>query len=191
MEKPSQKEGQSITGVILAGGRGSRMGGQDKGLVSYKGKPLFQHVLMRLQPQVDEVFISANRNISRYQQSGLRVVPDSLPDYPGPLAGMLSVLDTLESRWVVFASCDTPNVPSNLVSHLWDHKGDASIVWASTEERDHPTLALLHSDVKHALQDYLLSGERRVMQFMRESGGHAVLFENAGDAFININFLPK
>lgn len=176
----------SITGVILAGGRGSRMGGTDKGLVLYRGKPLYQHVLQRLQPQVGAVYISANRNLMEYQQSGLPVITDSLPDFPGPLAGMLAALQTINSEWLLFTPCDVPELPEDLAAQLWQQKGEALAVWARTAERDHPATLLLHKSLVKSLTDFLQHGERKVMFFLKNSGGHSVLFNNA-EAFMNIN----
>jgi len=181
------KSGEAlVAGVILAGGRGSRMGGEDKGLVQYRNKPLYLHVLERFQPQVNHLYISANRNQMVYQQSGVPVITDKLPDFPGPLAGMLTALQTIEAEWLAFASCDTPDLPTDLVQRLWQHKAEAPAVWARTAERDHPTLALLHHSVATALAAFLARGERKVMLFLQQSGGHAVMFDDAA-AFSNIN----
>jgi len=177
----------ALTGVILAGGQGRRMGGQDKGLVLFNGIPLYQHVLQRLRPQVDIVMISANRNLDRYQSGGFAVIPDTLPDYPGPLAGMLSGLLASETEWVVFCSCDTPFVPVDYVQRLWQHKEEALAVWARSSERDHPALALLHRSRAQPLADYLQRGERRLMQFLHEQGGHAVIVHEDEAAFRNVN----
>ncbi|KQN63232.1 MULTISPECIES: molybdenum cofactor guanylyltransferase MobA [unclassified Erwinia] len=177
----------TITGVILAGGRGSRMGGNDKGLLLYRNQPLYQHVLYRLRPQVDRVWINANRNIALYQQSGLPVIRDTLADFPGPLAGMLSALLQAETEWLAFSSCDTPHLPDNLVEHLWRHKGLAKAVWARAEQRDHPTLALLHRDLAGLLAQYLARGERKLLLFLQQAGGHSVEFSLTGRAFDNIN----
>ncbi|MGK3143770.1 molybdenum cofactor guanylyltransferase MobA [Pantoea sp. C2G6] len=176
-----------LTGVILAGGQGRRMGGQDKGLVLLNGKPLYQHVLERLRPQVDIVMINANRNIDRYQLSGCRVVQDSLTDYPGPLAGIYSALGAIEGEWAVFSACDTPGIPLNFVEQLMQQRGDAPAVWVRSQTRDHPTLALIHRDMAAPLGKYLQAGERRLMQFLRDQGGHAVLLEDNESAFRNIN----
>lgn len=176
-----------VTGIILAGGRGSRMGGEDKGLVLYREKPLYQHVLARLQPQVGEIYISANRSLHLYQQSGLPVIVDTLPDFPGPLAGMLAALRKIKSEWAAFIPCDTPSVPADVVWQLWQKKGDAPLVWARTTERDHPTVALVHISVADELAAFLAKGERRVMQFLSQAGGHSVLFADDVDAFMNIN----
>lgn len=114
-----------LTGIILAGGQGRRMGGQDKGLVQLDGRPLYQHVLERLRPQVDIVMINANRNIDRYQLSGCRVIQDVFDDYPGPLAGIYSGLREIEGEWAVFSACDTPAIPLNFVERLMQQRGDA------------------------------------------------------------------
>jgi molybdopterin-guanine dinucleotide biosynthesis protein A len=177
----------AITGVILAGGRGSRMGGEDKGLILWQNTPLYQHVLQRLQPQVTTVWINANRNIEVYQQSGVPVIKDTLADFPGPLAGMLAALQQAETEWVVFTSCDTPCLPDNLVQHLWQQKNEALAVWARTEERDHPTLALLHRSLADSLQRYLARGDRKLMLFLTQAGGHSVLFMQSAEKFRNFN----
>ncbi len=176
-----------VKGVVLAGGRATRMGGQDKGLVALNGLPLFQHVIRRLAPQVSEVAISANRNIDIYQSVGMRVVRDSLPDYPGPLAGILSAMQVLKSEWFLFCPCDTPNIPEDLAARLWDTRGQSPAVWVNDGQRDHPTIALVHKKLAPPLQNYLAAGERRVMVFLREAGGHAVVFADRMDSFINVN----
>lgn len=177
----------AFTGVILAGGQGSRMGGQDKGLLELQGKPLYQHVLQRFMPQVNIVLISANRNIDRYQHSGCQVITDSMPDYPGPLAGMLSGLQHSKTEWVAFCACDTPWLPEDFVARLWQQHGDAPAVWVRSTQRDHPALALVHRSLTDDLEAWLLRGERRLMQFLREHGGHAVTFADPESAFRNIN----
>lgn len=177
----------ALTGVILAGGQGHRMGGEDKGLLLLNGVPLYQHVLQRLEPQVDIVMVSANRNIDRYQMKGYQVVKDSVADYLGPLGGMLSTLSVISGDWAVFCPCDTPDVPFNYVQQLWQQKGNAPAVWVRSQERDHPTLSLIHKDVVEALTDYLQRGERRLMSFLLEQGGHAVQFSDNELAFRNIN----
>ncbi|WP_455820586.1 molybdenum cofactor guanylyltransferase MobA [Pseudomonas cerasi] len=187
MNRISAPERETITGVILAGGRGSRMGGEDKGLILWQSKPLYQHALQRLQPQVTTVWINANRNIEVYQQSGLPVISDTLTDFPGPLAGMLAALQQAETEWVVFTPCDTPLLPNNLVQNLWQYKGTAYAVWARTEERDHPTLALMHRSIADSLQRYLAGGDRKLMLFLQQTGGHSVLFDQAEAAFRNFN----
>jgi len=182
-------QGQEIIGVVLAGGRATRMGGKDKGLQLLNGKPLWQHVADALAGQVSARVLSANRHIDIYQRSGLPVYQDTLADYPGPLAGMLSVMQQDRGEWFVFCSCDTPFIPACLVERMVQQRGDSRVVWAHDGERDHPTIALIHRSLIPALQDYLAAGERRVMVFMRQSGGHSVDFSDLKSAFVNVNTL--
>ncbi|MCU6176223.1 molybdenum cofactor guanylyltransferase MobA [Citrobacter cronae] len=177
----------AITGVVLAGGKARRMGGTDKGLLELDGKPLWRHVADTLALQVDTVVVNANRHRDIYQQSGLKVIPDALADFPGPLAGMLSVFLQQAGDWFLFCPCDMPYIPHDLVSRLKDQRKAAPIVWVHDGERDHPTIALMHRSLQPLLQDYLQSGERRVMVFMRQAGGHAVDFSDHKDAFVNVN----
>ncbi|EFC53617.1 TPA: molybdenum cofactor guanylyltransferase MobA [Enterobacter cancerogenus] len=182
-------QSQEIIGVVLAGGRATRMGGKDKGLQLLNGKPLWQHVADALASQVSARVLSANRHIDIYQRSGLPVYQDTLADYPGPLAGMLSVMQQDQGEWFVFCSCDTPFIPACLVERMVQQRGDSPVVWAHDGERDHPTIALIHKSLIPALQDYLAAGERRVMVFMRQSGGHSVDFSDLKSAFVNVNTL--
>ena len=182
-------QSQEIIGVVLAGGRATRMGGKDKGLQLLNGKPLWQHVADALASQVSARVLSANRHIDIYQRSGLPVYQDTLADYPGPLAGMLSVMQQDRGEWFVFCSCDTPFIPACLVERMVQQRGDSRVVWAHDGERDHPTIAMIHRSLIPALQDYLAAGERRVMVFMRQSGGHSVDFSDLKSAFVNVNTL--
>ena len=176
-----------ITGVVLAGGKASRMGGQDKGLMLLNGKPLWQHVADCLCSQVNDVVISANRNLDIYRQSGLTVIADTLSGYPGPLAGLLSVMQQRTAEWFLFCPCDTPFIPNNLVERLVAGRHDAPVVWVHDGDRDHPAVALAHRSLAPQIVDYLASGERRVMVFMRQVGGHSVDFSDMKAAFRNMN----
>lgn len=183
----SDSEALNVTAVILAGGRGSRMGGEDKGLIFWQHQPLYIHVMQRLISQAGTVWISANRNLATYQQSGVPVIADTMPNFPGPLAGMVTAMKYVETDWVLFSPCDTPLLPENLLIHLWCNKGNALAVWARSEVREHPAMALLHRSLADELQFYLDRGERRLLAFLRQIGGHSVLFSNAEDAFTNFN----
>src|SRR5690349_8508914 len=111
-------ERDAITGLVLAGGRGARMGGLDKGLQSHRGTPLALHALLRLAPQVGEVMVNANRNLGAYEAMGAAVWPDSIPDYAGPLAGFLTGLEHCETPYLVTVPCDSPCFPTDLVERL-------------------------------------------------------------------------
>lgn len=181
----------SITGVILAGGKASRMGGKDKGLQELNGLPLWQHVARTLHKQVSTLVVSANRNIATYQESGYPVYADLLADYPGPLAGMLSVMQQCDAEWFLFCPCDTPFIPDYLAERLVKYRETAPVVWAHDGDRDHPTIALMHRQLMPVLESYLAAGERRVMVFMRQAGGHSVEFSDMKQAFINMNTLEE
>ncbi|WP_336216340.1 molybdenum cofactor guanylyltransferase MobA [Enterobacter sp. P82] len=176
-----------ITGVVLAGGRSTRMGGKDKGLQLLNGKPLWQCVADALTGQVTTMVISANRHIETYQRSGYAVYQDNQTNYPGPLAGMLSVMQQSPGEWFIFCPCDTPLIPSCLVERLVRLRAAAPVVWVHDGERDHPAIALMHRSLVPALQEYLTAGERRVMVFMRQSGGHSIDFSDMKSAFVNVN----
>lgn len=178
-----------ITGVVLAGGKASRMGGKDKGLQLLNGIPLWQHVATTLSLQTDSLVISANRSLDIYQRSGYPVIKDSLSNYPGPLAGILATFQQIDSEWFLFSPCDTPFIPQTLCERFWYSKGDAPAVWAHDGDHDHPTVALLNRRLQPALENYLAAGERRVMVFLRQTGGHHVDFSDVRSAFTNVNTL--
>lgn len=178
-----------ITGIILAGGQARRMNGEDKGLVPLFGKPLYQHVLEKLRPQVNNIVINANRNIPTYQQSGYAVITDSIDNYPGPLAGILAGLEFSQTEWTMFVPCDTPFIPDNLVQHLWQNRKGHHIVYASDEEREHPTLCLIHNSQIAQLKQFLANGDKKLMLFMAQANAKAVIFPNSKKAFENINTL--
>ncbi|HBU3458068.1 TPA: molybdenum cofactor guanylyltransferase MobA [Klebsiella pneumoniae] len=182
-------QSEAITGVVLAGGRATRMGGIDKGLQALNGRPLWRHVAEALAPQVDELVISANRHLEQWRASGYPVFRDIQEGYQGPLAGMLAVIQQVASPWFVFCPCDTPFIPSFLVERFIQQRGDAPVVWAHDGERDHPAVALVHRQIIPELEAYLAHGERRVMVFMRQMGGRPVNFSDVRTAFINVNTL--
>lgn len=178
----------AITGFILAGGRARRMSEADKGLVLLEGIPLYQHIVKRLSPQVDSVMIGANRNIEDYQKSELKVVADTLPGFCGPLAGMLAGLLHAPTEWMVFAPCDTPDLPDDLVLRLWQQKENTLAAYACDAQRSHPTCALLHISLATEISDFLGSGQRKLILLMEKIAAKAVLFPNT-EAFHNLNTL--
>lgn len=177
----------NITGVILAGGRSSRMGGNDKGLILLHDKPLFQYVIERLNPQVNYVLINANRNQERYQESGLPVINDAITGFVGPLAGMHAGLSHSTTEWVVFVPCDVPMLPTDLVSQLWQGKQQALAAYVHDGERAHPTLALMHVSLKPLLAEYLANGDRKLMIFMDSIHAQPIMFSGQHDQFSNLN----
>jgi molybdenum cofactor guanylyltransferase len=181
-----------VTGLVLAGGLGSRMGGVDKGLQPWRGRPLVAHVLERLAPQVGEVLINANRNLATYGQFGPPVLPDSLPDHPGPLAGFLAGLQACRTPWLVTAPCDSPLLPQDLVQQL--HQGatsaDVSVVMAETQGKYQPVFCLMRVGVASSLLQFLAEGGRKIDRWALSAGAVAVPFDDAS-AFANANTLEE
>ncbi|MFC3393797.1 molybdenum cofactor guanylyltransferase MobA [Brenneria rubrifaciens] len=176
-----------ITGVILAGGQSTRMGGRDKGLLELHGIPLYQHVLERLRNQVDEIIISANRNQPVYQQSGCKVVSDIEKGFAGPLAGILTGMQMATSEWVIFVPCDVPGLPLDLVHRLWKDKEGKNAAYVTDGHRDHPTLLLINRCFIEPLKNYLRSGDRKLMLFIEQIGAKAVSFADQPNALLNLN----
>lgn len=178
-----------VTGILLAGGRARRMGGQDKGLIELAGRPLAAHALDRLRPQVAEVLINANRNRDRYAALGARVIADSLEGYLGPLAGLLAGMEAASQPLVVSAPCDSPFVPGDLVVRLYRamHDDDADIAVAHDGERQQTVFLLARTSLADDLRTWLGNGGRKIDIWF---GNHRVVdvpFEDTPDAFININ----
>ena len=183
-----------ITGLILAGGRGSRMGGVDKGLQMYRGRPLAQHALERLGPQVHQVIVNANRNQETYRALNVPVWPDEAPDFPGPLAGMLAGLAHCDTALLATVPCDTPNFPLDLVARLAHglQSADADIAVAYTHVGDElfpqPVFCLMKTSLKDALAAFVAAGERKTGFFARGQRNTRVVFEDDAQ-FFNINTL--
>jgi molybdenum cofactor guanylyltransferase len=181
-----------ITGLVLAGGRGSRMGGADKGLQLLQGRPLAQHAIERLRPQVGALSISANRNAGAYAALGVPVRADTVPGQPGPLAGMLAGLAGCATPWLAVVPCDVPRFPADLVARLAAglQAAGAELAIAVTLEggqhRAHPVFCLLPATLRDDLAAALARDERRVLQWMRRHRCAEVLFDDAA-AFTNAN----
>ena len=186
-------ERDAITGLVLAGGRGSRMGGVDKGLENHLGMPLAMHALLRLSPQVGEIMINANRNLGAYESMGVPVWPDALPDYPGPLAGFLTGLERCETAYLVTVPCDTPNFPTDLVARLaeaFDADAETEIAVAATREggelRGQPVFCMMRTEVLESLVRFTQSGQRKIDHWSAQHRTRLVPFDDA-DAFANAN----
>ena len=194
-----------ITGLILAGGRGSRMGGVDMGLQNFRGMPLALQALMLLSPQVGEVMINANRNLSAYESFGVPVWPDRLADYPGPLAGFLCGLERCETPWLLTVPCDTPLFPADLASRLAAAAAaqGADIAMAaapepeddgSTRVRTQPVFCLLRVGLLESLMRFTQEGGRKIDRWTAQHPCAIVAFDQPGDdplAFRNANTLAE
>lgn len=176
-------------GVILAGGRGKRMGERDKAFVSLAGRPLIDHVGARLAPQVSHVGISANGDPKRFGTK-FPVFADSFDDHPGPLAGILAAMDwavAMREEWVVTVPTDTPFLPKNLVDTLISAQisSRAPIVLAETSEGAHPVIGLWYTDLAESLRGSIVSGTRKVTDFTEEKHAVGVVFSEEKLANIN------
>jgi len=178
-----------ITGVLLAGGQGSRMGGVDKGLVELRGRPMAAHVIERLAPQVDEVLINANQNAERYGAFGHDVFPDQIGGFAGPLAGLHAALARASHPLVVTAPCDSPFLPDDLVARLQaglDAAG-ADLAVARTFDQAHPVFCLCRREVLPHLAAFLESGGRKIDRWYATLKVVEVNFDDEEAAFRNIN----
>jgi molybdenum cofactor guanylyltransferase len=185
-----------ITGLVLCGGRGTRMGGVDKGLQNHQGVPLALHALMRLQMQVGPVMINANRNLAAYESFSVQVWPDPMADYPGPLAGWLAGLEHCETPYMLTVPCDSPHFPTDLAPRLAAalEEAGAEIAMATTledgQEQVQPVFCLLKTDLMESLVAYLHAGERKIDRWARQHVCVNVPFDDAS-AFANANTLEE
>ena len=181
-----------VTGLVLCGGRGTRMGGVDKGLQLHAGLALAAHALQRLRPQVGTLLVNANRNLAAYAAMGVPVWPDALPDFPGPLAGWLAGLAHSRTPYLVTVPCDTPNFPHDLVPRLAQAlvRDNADIAMVSTLEdgtvQNQPVFCLLKTSLRDSLAVFLQQGERRIVGWTGRQRCVQVLFDDA-TAFFNAN----
>lgn len=178
---------QNITAVILAGGQGSRLGGLDKGLVKLNKVPLVKHLIDRIQPQVSDIIISANRNLKSYSDFGFPVYEDDVADYAGPLAGILKALQQSKNEWLLTVPADSPFVPSDLAQRLSENIKDNKVVIPHDGKHLHPTFALIHKSLASSLESFLQQGERKARVWMQQQTHVIVDFSDQADAFININ----
>lgn len=196
---------QDITGLILAGGRGSRMGGVDKGLQNFNGIPLALHTLMRLGPQVESVMVNANRNLSAYESFGASVWPDASADFAGPLSGFMVGLERAETPYVLTVPCDTPRLPLDLAERLAEAliRDDADIAMAAAPETDdqgqtqirtQPVFCLLKIELSESLFKFTHAGGRKIDAWTAQHNTVVVPFDAPDDdplAFANVNTLNE
>ncbi len=177
-----------ITALILAGARGSRMDGADKGLLVLSGRPLIEYVQQNLLPQVNTLFISANRNTEQYQPYCERVIKDDMGEYWGPLAGVASILPFLKTKYLLVVPCDAPLLPGNLAKRLFDGLQDGQqLAVAFDGKRLQNTIMLMTATKAKTITPYLQSGCRKVQDWIQQAEYSEVDFSNAADAFINVN----
>ncbi|HJV26803.1 MAG TPA: molybdenum cofactor guanylyltransferase MobA [Aromatoleum sp.] len=178
-----------ITGVILAGGQGRRMGGVDKGLLELHGRPMAEWVIERLDPQVDELIINANQNAQRYAAFGRPVFPDDIAGFPGPLAGLHAALSRAQHPLVATAPCDSPFLPADLIERLHTALANAGaeLAVARTFDQPHPVFCLCRREVLPHLNAFLASGGRKVDSWYATLKIIEVQFDDEEAAFRNIN----
>lgn len=179
----------SVSAIILSGGRATRMGGVDKGLVLLHQQPLIQHVIQRIQPQVDELWINANRELSYYQALGMPVLTDAHQDFIGPLAGFYVGLTHTKYAHLLTVPCDSPNLPHDLVARLLSAltSSNADIAVASSEGHAHPVVSLCKTTLLPSLTDFILAGERKVSRWQKQHAYIEVDFNDVPQAFLNLN----
>ena len=195
---------QAVTGLILAGGRGSRMGGTDKGLQNFHGLPLALQTLMRLQLQsqpLQEVLINANRNLAAYESLGVPVWPDSIDGFAGPLAGFLTGLERCETPLLLTVPCDSPLFPLDLLERLLAamKAQDADLAMAAAPEADgtvrpQPVFCLLKTELLESLVKFTQGGGRKIDAWTSQHRCAIVPFDQSGDspqAFANANTLAE
>ena len=178
-----------VTGLILAGGQGRRMGGVDKGLQVLRGKTLVERVIERLAPQVDSIIINANQNTGEYARHGHPVIADQVGGFAGPLAGLHAGLTVASTPWIVTVPCDSPFLPLDLVTRLEAGRAavDADIAVAKTFDQPHPVFALVRTSVRDHLGAFLAAGGRKIDAWYASLATVEVAFDDAADAFSNIN----
>mgnify|MGYP001544312870 FL=1 len=179
----------NITAVVLAGGRGRRLGGQDKGLMELDGRPMIEHILNLVTPQVNAVIINANRNQQVYADSGHPVISDNMTDYQGPLAGFAAALAATDTDYIMTLPCDGPYVPADLASRLSAAiiENDAELAVAHDGQRMQPVYALIPRSLLGSLQDFLDAGDRKIDLWYARHDTALADFSDVIDTFFNIN----
>lgn len=182
-----------VTGVILAGGQARRMNYQDKGLQLFRGQPLIHYPFNALRPLVDELVISANRNVEIYQTFGVSVLKDITQDFSGALAGILAAMYYSNAGVLLMVPCDAPFISTVQLRHLLEqHKqSDANITVACTGEQVHSVFLVVETHLKTSLETYLAQGERKVRLWFKQHKTQYVDFGSEATGFENINTLDE
>ena len=177
----------AVSGIVLAGGLGRRMGGVDKGLQPLRGKPMVHWVLERLAPQVDEIIVNANQNLDEYRKFGHRVVSDDIAGFAGPLAGLHAGMKAAAHPLVATVPCDSPFLPADLISRLERQLGKHDLAVAKTGDQPHPVFALVKRHCLQSLEAFLAQGGRKIDAWYASLKVVEVSFDDEADAFRNIN----
>ncbi|MGQ0509423.1 MAG: molybdenum cofactor guanylyltransferase MobA [Betaproteobacteria bacterium] len=180
-----------VTGIVLAGGQGRRMGGVDKGLQLLHGRAMVAHVIARLAPQVDGIVVNANQNLEAYRAFGHPVVPDAVGGFAGPLAGLHAGLGAATRPLAVTVPCDSPFLPADLVDRLVEALGENDLAVARTGEQPHPVFSLVRVAVRGHLEAFLASGGRKIDAWYATLKVAEVPFDDEADAFRNINTVEE
>ena len=180
---------EDVTGVVLAGGQGRRMGGVDKGLVPFRGAPMAAHAIARLAPQVGTIVVNANQNADAYAALGPRVVPDAVGGFAGPLAGLHAGLSAATTPFVATVPCDSPFLPLDLVERLAAalERANADVAVARTLDQPHPVFALVRTSVRPHLEAFLAGGGRKIDAWYASLAVAEAAFDDEADAFRNLN----
>ncbi len=186
-------ESEQITGLILAGGQGRRMGTVDKGLQPFRGYPMVMHVILRLGPQVGPLLINANQNLPAYESLGHAVLPDEIQGYAGPLAGLHAGLKRCETAYLLSAPCDSPFLPADLAQRLaaglLAQDAELAVAWTGTQA--HPVFCLMRAGLAPHLEAFLQQGGRKVDAWTNSLRVANVFFDDEADAFRNINTVEE
>lgn len=178
-----------VSAIILAGGKATRMGGVDKGLVTLQNRPFVQHVINRLSPQVDEILVNANREIAQYRLFGFPVFEDEYADFIGPLAGFSLGLQLCKHEYLLTTPCDSPLIPHHLASRLMQSliANDADIAIAKSGGFTHPVFCLMKKSLLSSLKNFIAHGGRKVSIWQKSHIYTEVLFDDCDNAFVNVN----
>ena len=176
---------QPVSCIILSGGEGKRFNREDKGLVMFNNKSFIEHIIERINPQVDDVVISANRHVDKYKTFAEKVVEDITNDFQGPLAGVAACIPECKHEWILVIPCDIPLLPDDLVEKLTAKNNNKLIVAKAHEQRQ--LVFLMHASLKENLDEFLHQGHHKAMSWIELQNPTVVMFEGEAGAFLNIN----
>lgn len=191
--EPAAYPREQVTAGILAGGRATRMGGVDKGLVPLEGRAMVEYVIDALRGQSAGILLNANRSFEQYRRYGVPVVPDRQDGFLGPLAGVASMMAAADTAWLLTAPCDSPAVPADLGPRLWQAgaREGAEIAVVHSGERLEPVFALMRCSLRADLEDYLAAGERKIDRWYQRHHMVTVDFSDTPEMFVNVNTMSE